>query len=87
VILVKNQARIVVPFSTETEANIAFNTLRVDKEPIRGGVEKNFSVEGSNLVVNFEGEQAKHLRVSVNTLLDLLILVVQTIDKFGPATP
>lgn len=83
----KLSTRLVVPFASQEEATVAFNSLRVDREPLRGNVLKTFAVQGTALIVEFEGEQAKHLRVSVNTLIDLLVLVVRTIDRFQvPAT-
>lgn len=37
---------ITVPFHTAKEAEIAWNTLRVDREPPRGGCTKAMHVEG-----------------------------------------
>ena len=42
-----------VPFESERDAGIAYEALRVDAEPKRGGVEKKVSVEGSVLKVHF----------------------------------
>ena len=72
-----------VPFPSEKEATIAYNSLRVDREPLRGNVLKTLSVDGNSLIVEFDGQHAKHVRVSVNTFFDLLILVTKTIDRFG----
>ena len=38
-----------VPFCTETEAQIACNSLSVDPEPKRGGVKKELVVKGNVL--------------------------------------
>ena len=38
-----------VPFCTETEAQIACNSLSVDPEPKRGGVKKELMVKGNVL--------------------------------------
>ena len=40
-----------VPFPTAREAEIAYNSLRVDPEPKRSGVKKELSVDGTNLCV------------------------------------
>ena len=40
-----------VPFGSDREAEIAYNSLRVDVEPKRGGVKKNLSVKANNLHV------------------------------------
>jgi len=61
-----------------------YNRLRVDKEPKRTGSCRVFSRKGSDLVVQFEAIEAKHLRVSVNTFFDHLKVCVKTIDRFGP---
>lgn len=42
---------ITIPFHTAKEAEIAWNTLRVDKEPPRGGCTKTMSVKGECLYV------------------------------------
>jgi len=76
--------RLSVPFDSEQQATVAYNTLRVDAEPPRGNVTKQLTVDGANLIVEFDGPQARSVRVSVNTFFDLLILTVRTIDRFGP---
>lgn len=40
-----------ITFPRNTEAEIACNTLKVDKEPPRSSVEKVLSVEGNKLIV------------------------------------
>ncbi|XP_067951256.1 EKC/KEOPS complex subunit Lage3-like [Watersipora subatra] len=72
-----------IPFFTERDAEIAYNTLRVDKEPPRGGCVKTMFVEGSTLEVHFTAADAKKLRVAVNSFLDTVTLVVETIQQFG----
>ncbi len=42
-----------VPFETSRDAEIAFEALRVDAEPKRGGVEKQLSVDGNVVKVHF----------------------------------
>ena len=44
--LPKLTSKIEIPFYTEKEAEIAYNSLRVDKEPPRGGCTKDMSVKG-----------------------------------------
>jgi EKC/KEOPS complex subunit PCC1/LAGE3 len=71
-----------VPFENEKTAEIAWNSLRVDPEPKRSGLVKELSVQGNVLQVHFKCQEARILRVSVNTFFDLLNLVVQTMDQF-----
>lgn len=46
----KLSSDIQIPFHTENEAKIAYNTLRVDKEPPRGGCTKTISTKGKIFV-------------------------------------
>ncbi|XP_023217870.1 EKC/KEOPS complex subunit LAGE3-like isoform X2 [Centruroides sculpturatus] len=72
-----------VPFPSGHEAEIAYNSLRVDSEPLRGGVKKNFILEKNLLKVTFKAKEARQLRVSVNSFMDFLSLVIDTMDRFG----
>jgi len=40
-----------------------------------------------NFFRHFESKEARTLRTAVNAFFDHLILVVKTIDQFGPACP
>ena len=56
---------------------------RVDPEPPRSNMKKEMRVENTDLVVDFQCNEAKTMRVSVNSFFDLLNLVVQTVDQFA----
>ena len=73
-----------VPFESERHARVAYDALRVDKEPKRSGMAKTLSLhEGSNVLhVQFNCEEARVMRVSVNAFMDLLALVTETIEQF-----
>ncbi|XP_033114998.1 EKC/KEOPS complex subunit LAGE3-like [Anneissia japonica] len=73
-----------VPFGTNREAEIAYRTLRVDKEPRKGDVTKVLSFQDNVLTADITAVQARLLRVAVNSFMDHLNLVVQTIEQFGP---
>lgn len=73
-----------MPFSTESEAQIACNSLSVDPEPKRGGAKKHLKVKDNVLHVTISSPQAKTLRVCANGFLDHLTLVTETIEAFGP---
>jgi len=77
---------VVLPFHSAKEAEIAYNTLRVDKEPPRGGCVKSLSTDGAQLRVTFTASEPRKLRVAVNSFFDLMTLVVETIHQFGPPT-
>jgi len=75
--------RLVIPFSTPIEAEIAYNSLSVDKEPKINLVDKKLSVDGKNLIVDLEGADVKSLRTSTNSFFEYLLLVQKTIAKFS----
>ncbi|XP_034534335.1 EKC/KEOPS complex subunit Lage3 [Notolabrus celidotus] len=76
-----------VPFPSSREANIALRSLSPDREPRKGGISKQLSVTGSTLSVRWSADEARILRVSVNSFLDHLSLVVETMEMFGPPVP
>ncbi|KAG8447811.1 hypothetical protein GDO86_015062 [Hymenochirus boettgeri] len=73
-----------VPFPDPREAQIAHNSLCPDAEPRKGGVSKTLNVIDNILYVNWQAEEARILRVSVSSFLEHLLLVLQTMDRFGP---
>lgn len=71
-----------VPFPSARYATIACNSLRIDKEPRRGGCTKALSVEGNSVIAHFTAKETRSLRVGVNSFLEFLSLVTETIDQF-----
>ena len=74
-----------IPFDSQRTAEIAYNSLRVDPEPKRSGSKKELRLEGNRLLVQFNCEEARTLRVSVGSFLDLLTLVIDTMIQFDVA--
>ncbi|KFM61989.1 L antigen family member 3, partial [Stegodyphus mimosarum] len=72
-----------VPFQTFKEATIAYNSLRIDAEPLRGGVIKELTVRDNYVIVRISSKDLRKLRSAVSSFLDFLILVTNTIAKFG----
>ncbi|XP_042903557.1 EKC/KEOPS complex subunit Lage3 isoform X2 [Parasteatoda tepidariorum] len=72
-----------IPFATNKDAVIAYNSLRIDKEPLRGNVIKELEVQDKLLIVNISANDPKKLRSAVSSFMDFLILVINTIEKFG----
>ncbi|KAL1917496.1 uncharacterized protein VTP21DRAFT_3889 [Calcarisporiella thermophila] len=72
-----------VPFPTGREATIAKQALEVDRELRADQVKRTIHVDGSKLVVSFDCDTVKNLRVSVNSFLEFLKLVAQTMDEFA----
>ncbi|XP_029025151.1 L antigen family member 3-like [Betta splendens] len=71
-----------VPFPSPREALIALRSLSPDREPRKGGISKELSVSDSTLSVRWSADEARILRVSVNSFLDHLSLVVETMEMF-----
>lgn len=76
-------ARVSVPFPFERDAQVVYNALRIDPDPKRSGCSKKLSLEGNVLVADFTANQAKHLRVGINSFFDLLLLAIKTVEHFG----
>lgn len=72
-----------VPFASKREAEIAHDVLKVDAEPPRGGVQKSLQLRDDHLLVTFEASEARFLRVGVNSFLEHLILITETLNEFG----
>lgn len=71
-----------IPFSCNRHAQIAYQSLKVDEEPRKGEITRNFTVDDCILLVDWKATEARLLRVSVNSLFDMLKLVVKTIEQF-----
>ena len=75
--------KVSIPFCDERQATIAYNSFRVEVEPPRSKVTRTLSVDGKNLVVMFSSSEVRNLRVSVNSFLEHLALVAETMRQFG----
>lgn len=73
-------ALIEVPFESKRLAEIAYNSLSVDKGP-KGEI-KELSVADNRLVASFKAADSRSLRISVNSFLDFTNLVAKTIERF-----
>ena len=75
--------RLEVPFDSERHAQIAYNSLRVDREPSRATTRRHLSLNSGRLVAEFEAPDARSLRTATNAFLDLVVLVSSTLERFG----
>jgi tRNA threonylcarbamoyladenosine modification (KEOPS) complex Pcc1 subunit len=78
------QVQISVPFPSATEALIVYNSLRVDKDPKTSTATKSLSVKDNRLIAILQARNAKHLRVSVTSFFEFVLLSCRTIQRFGP---
>ncbi|XP_015432219.1 PREDICTED: uncharacterized protein LOC107188440 [Dufourea novaeangliae] len=73
-----------IPFPSAREAEIVYQVLRVDKEPSKGSVSKELTLDNNLLQVVITGTEARKVRVALTAFFDSIILVTETIQKFGP---
>lgn len=79
----KHSLTVTIPFPSYDLAKIAYGSLSVDTEPVRGGCVKTFKVEDNNLIVQFQAQEARKIRVAVGHFFELSSLVIKTIEQFG----
>ena len=87
-----------IPFPSQMEAEVAYNSLRVEVEPSRSEQNKDtetnvlfsrskvtrvLKTEGNCLKVTFTAIEMRNLGVSVGGFFEHLILVTETIRQFG----
>ena len=72
-----------IPFPSEREAGIAFNSLRVEVEPGRSKVRRELTLQGAGLTAQFKAEELRNLRVAVTNFFEHVILATETIRQFG----
>lgn len=71
-----------LPFRSARHAECVQAALDVDPEFRPQEVKRTLCLEGSNLRVVFAASNARMLRASVGTFLDLLALAVDTLETF-----
>ncbi|OAD61897.1 L antigen family member 3 [Eufriesea mexicana] len=76
-----------IPFPSSREAEIVYQVLRVDKEPSRGSITKNLTLDNNLLKVVISGTEVRKIRVALTSFFDSLILVIETMQLFGPPVP
>jgi EKC/KEOPS complex subunit PCC1/LAGE3 len=76
------KAELKIPFASVEYAQIAFNTLTVDSEPRKELIRKKIELNKQTLIVNWTAKESRILRVSINSFLDHLNSVLETIQQF-----
>ena len=71
------------PLANNRHAEIVFNTVRIDKEP-KKSVQRTETVNDNVLHVRFEAEEAKFIRVAVESYIEKINLILRTIQRFDP---
>ncbi|XP_030549170.1 uncharacterized protein LOC115754321 [Rhodamnia argentea] len=72
-----------VDFESDEKASMVYAALAVDKELQPDKVKRNMSVSDGKLTVRFEAVEARFLRASFSSFVDVLTLATKTIEEFG----
>ncbi|KAF5391686.1 hypothetical protein D9757_002395 [Collybiopsis confluens] len=72
-----------IPFTSETHALIAKQTIEVDPELQPHTVKRTIQVEGNVLVAEFSTLTVRLARLAANAFLENVDLVVRTLEQFG----
>lgn len=71
------------PLATVRDAQIVYNTVRIDKEP-KKTVVRTERLDQNVLHVEFASNEAKFIRVAVESYIEKVNLILRTIDRFDP---
>ncbi|KAB0345557.1 hypothetical protein FD754_022486 [Muntiacus muntjak] len=72
-----------VPFQSPLEACLARRSLLRDVQRHQGITQKEFAVNGCDLIVRWTAEDVAFIRIPINLFLDQLSLVIQNIQSLG----
>ncbi|OVA14725.1 EKC/KEOPS complex [Macleaya cordata] len=73
-----------VDYGSDENASMVCAALAVDKELQPDKVKRQMSVSDGKLSVHFEAVEARFLRASFSSFVDILTLATKTIEEFGP---
>ncbi|RKP13099.1 CTAG/Pcc1 family [Piptocephalis cylindrospora] len=74
-----------IPFPERRLAEHACQVLSVDPELKPSAIQRTFSVSDAGaLEIHFQSDNLKLIRVSANGLLELLHVIIRTMDAFDP---
>ncbi|KAJ2546024.1 hypothetical protein EV175_005750, partial [Coemansia sp. RSA 1933] len=59
------------------------NALQVDQEISAGKINRTVATSGNELVVEFDAESLRMLRVGLNGFMESIILVTRTLNTFS----
>ncbi|ONM37606.1 Os02g0306125-like protein [Zea mays] len=74
-----------VDYGSEENASIVYRTLAVDKELQPDKVKREMTLSGSKLAVHFAAVEARFLRASFSSFVDLMGLVTKLVEEYGVA--
>lgn len=79
-------AELFIPFRTEREATIVRRSLLVDLKHegsrMSSRITKSIDNQQNELIIKYETDSLKSLRVNINSILDFVLLLIDTIENF-----
>jgi len=81
-----HQLTIQVPFANQKHAEIAKRAISADPELQPQSVERTLTVDGRYLTASFSTETVRLARLTMNSFLDNIDLVVRTLGEFADET-
>lgn len=75
-------AQLTIPFSCEKHAKIVYDTLRVDQEPRKNLIKRQLSLNSNSITIDWSAKESRILRVSVQSILDHINSILNTIQLF-----
>ncbi|KAG8887603.1 hypothetical protein FRB98_009331 [Tulasnella sp. 332] len=79
----ESPATIAIPFLSDEHATIAQRVIDVDKELQAHAVKRTLTVDGNILRVTFQTLTIRLARLTANSFLENMDLVVRTLSAFG----
>ncbi|CAH8666071.1 unnamed protein product [Heterobilharzia americana] len=87
----EHRVSVCISFDSPNAAAVALRSLSVDPPPPRSTVKEQLKQDACNLICTFsapitpdnKNQQLRKLRIAVNSWLDLVTLVSETISAFG----
>jgi tRNA threonylcarbamoyladenosine modification (KEOPS) complex Pcc1 subunit len=76
------ESEIKLSFAESHHAELVHNALVVDPELRPNDVQRNISVDGCHIRVNFKASQIRNLRAATGAFMDLLGVAVDTLEVF-----
>lgn len=71
-----------IGFASEADAEKVLNAVAVDSELRTDQVSRELNVSGNQIVIRFEATEARLLRAATGTMLELLSLAAETMERF-----
>ncbi|KAL1740233.1 transcription factor Pcc1-domain-containing protein [Schizophyllum fasciatum] len=79
----RRRSELRIPFASEKHASIAKQTLEVDSELQPQAVKRTLQVDGRYLVTTYRTMTVRLARLTANSFLENVDLVVRTLGEFG----